>query len=375
MKIIVDSSLLAEALEDANKAISSKAMMPVLAGFLIQTTNEGLVVTGADDRVRIQSYIMSEHVQIIRQGAVVLPKVFLEIIKKFSGEIQIDVGGNFETLTVCKNKEVEISGLNPNEFPSTPDINKDESIMIPGRDLKDWIKKTAFAVSADDKTPILTGINMIIEDSKIKMLATNRHRLARFTKEIDASFIGNTVVEGRGLTDLEKIVLDRDEVQFGFSKSTSGEVIFVFARTDRFTFYSRVLEGPFPDAEKLIVGAKAITTVKVNKKEFSESIDLIYTLAKEEKANTVKLAFTSKEVVMKGKGKGMGKVSEIITPLEFLGEDFSISLNAKYVIEALKVIDSNIVTITNTGKMSPLLLNGNESEGSMYVVLPYRTEV
>lgn len=283
MKITVDSELLADALEEASKAISNKALTPILSGFLIRANESGIDITGKDDRVTIQSYIPGEHVDIIRQGSVVFPKLFQEIIKKINGEVLIDVNDKFEASITSNNKEVEIVGLDPSEFPQAPEVSQDETVSISGKDLKDWIKKTSFAVSTDDKARILAGVNVILGDGKIKMLATDRNRLARIEKEIKTSDLGSTVVEGRGLTDLEKIVQDKDDVEFGFSKSVSGDVIYVFVRTDRFTFYSRVLEGEFPDAERLVRSAKTITELKVNKKEFMQSIDLIYTLAKEEK--------------------------------------------------------------------------------------------
>ncbi|MUG26020.1 DNA polymerase III subunit beta [Paenibacillus macerans] len=374
MKITVNSELLADALEEASKAISNKTLTPILSGFLIRANESGIDITGKDDRVTIQSYIPGEHVDIIRQGSVVFPKLFQEIIKKINGEVLIDVNDKFEASITSNNKEVEIVGLDPSEFPQAPEVSQDETVSISGKDLKDWIKKTSFAVSTDDKARILAGVNVILGDGKIKMLATDRNRLARIEKEIKTSDLGSTVVEGRGLTDLEKIVQDKDDVEFGFSKSVSGDVIYVFVRTDRFTFYSRVLEGEFPDAERLVRSAKTITELKVNKKEFMQSIDLIYTLAKEEKNSAVRLSVTENEVLMNGKGKVMGKASESIFPKSFSGEPFKISLNAKYMIEALKAIESNEVTVRFNGKMSPVILQGDESEGSLYVVLPYRTE-
>lgn len=374
MKITVDSALLADALEEASKAISNKALNPILSGFLIRANENGLDVTGKDDRVTIQSYIPGEHVDVIRRGSVVFPKLFQEVIKKINGEVLIDVSDKFEASITSKNKEVEIVGLDPSEFPQTPDVSQDEAVSISGKDLKDWIKKTSFAVSTDDKTRILAGVNVTLGDGKIKMLATDRNRLARIEKEIESPDLGSAVVEGRGLTDLEKIIQDKDDVEFGFSKSVSGDVIYVFVQTDRFTFYSRVLEGEFPDAEGLVRSAKTIAELKVNKKEFMQSIDLIYTLAREEKNSAVRLSVTENEVLMNGKGKVMGKASESISTISFSGEPFKISLNAKYMIEALKAIDSTEVTMAFCGKMSPVILQGDESEGSLYVVLPYRTE-
>lgn len=375
MKISVDSQLLVDALEEASKAISSKTLIPILSGFLIKAGESGIDITGKDDRVTIQSYITNDHVDVIRTGSIVFPKLFQDIIKKINGEVLIDVNEKFEASITSDNKEIEIVGMDPSEFPNTPDIEQEDKAVVSGKDLKDWIKKTSFAVSTDDKSArILAGVNIILEDKKIKMLATDRNRLARLEKDIDTSENGNAVVEGRGLSDLEKIVQDKDEVEFGFSKSNSGEIIFMFVRTDRFTFCSRVLEGGFPDAERLVKLVETITEFKIDRKEFIHSIDLIYTLAREEKTSAVRLDVTGNEVLIKGKGKAMGKASECIFPTSFSGEPFKLSLNAKYMIEALKAIESKEVTVLYNGKLSPFILKGDESEGSLYVVQPYRTE-
>ena len=375
MKISVESSLLAEALEEAGKAISSKSLTPILAGFLVRAGENGVDVIGMDDRVTIQSYIPSDEADVIRQGCVVFPKLFQDIVKKINGEMLIDVNGKFEAEITSNNKAIEIVGMDPSEYPRTPDTGDEETVSIPGRELKEWIKKTTFSVANDEKSArILSGVNIILVDGKMKMLATDRSRLARLEKAIDSANTGNAVVEGRGLTDLEKIVQDKDEVEFGFSKSVSGDVIFVFVRTDRFSFYSRVLEGGFPDAERLLESSKVVTELKVNRKELIQSIDLIYTLAREEKISAVRLTVTDNEVVINGKGKGMGKASESIFPIAFSGEAFKVSLNAKYMLDALKAIESSEVTIIFNGKMSPVVLKGDESEGTLYVVLPYRTE-
>ncbi|MBE0343330.1 DNA polymerase III subunit beta, partial [Paenibacillus sp. 28ISP30-2] len=90
MNIVVDSALLVEALEDASKAISAKSIMPILGCFLIEADNRGLTVTGTDDRATIQSYIFEEHVRTERSGKVVLPKLFLEMLKKLNGEVRIE---------------------------------------------------------------------------------------------------------------------------------------------------------------------------------------------------------------------------------------------------------------------------------------------
>ncbi|MEK4141764.1 DNA polymerase III subunit beta [Paenibacillus sp. FSL M7-0547] len=374
MKIVVDSSLLAEALSDAEKAVSGKPVMEILSGLLVQTTDDGISVSGASERATIQSYIPDEQVKIVRAGSVVLPKIALELIRKMNGEIELDVSRNFEITIVNKSEEIEITGFDPDEFPQPPDVDWGETTVLSGKDLKEFIKKTVFSVATEAKVPEITGVNITLLENQIKLMATDRNRVASIQRPMAVKDYGSAIVEARGLIELEKIVFDKDEVQFGFSKLQSGEVFVVFIKTDRFTFYSRVLEGRYPDVERMLSKVVGLSSVRVNKKEFSKSLDLIYTLAKEEKMNQVRLAASKTELTIKGNGKGMGKAKGDVQPLTFEGEPFTVSLNAKYIIDLLKAIDSDVISIEYTGKMTSVIFRGDDSEGSRFIVQPYRTQ-
>lgn len=374
MNIVVDSALLVEALEDASKAISAKSIMPILGCFLIEANNKGLTVTGTDDRATIQSYIFEEHVQIERNGRVVLPKLCLEMLKKINGDVRIESNAGFNVIITSQNKEIEMAGLDPEEFPLPPAIAENEHIEISGKDLKGLFKKVVFAANIDAKDlPIITGANVYLKDGKVGMQATNRHRLSKTEKDIASGEFGNAVIEARGLVELQKIITDKDNVEFGFSKSDDGQVVYAFARTERFTFYSRVLEGVYPDTQRMSAVPEGTTKVEVNKRELLDSIELIYTLAKEEKSNMIRLDIAEKEVSIRGKGKQTGKASESIAPINFTGQDFTISLNAKYAMDALKALDGERVILIFSGKMQPIFFLSGEDKQSIHVVLPYRT--
>ncbi len=375
MKIIVNSNLLSEALADAEKAISSKPIMEILSGLLVQTTEDGINITGASERATIQSYILEEHVEIVRHGSVVLPKIALELIGKLNGEIEIDVSNNHEITIFNKKEEIQIAGFDPEEFPQPPIVDWGDATTIVGKELKEFIKKTVFSVATEVNVPEITGVNISLSDNQIKLIATDRKRVAFIQRTMKVSDTGSAIVEARGLIELEKIILDKDDVQFGFSKLQSGNVYVVFIKTDRFTFYSRVLEGKYPEVERMLSQAVGIATVSVNKKEFAKSLDLIYTLAKEEKMNLVRLVVSKTELTMRGNGKGMGKAKGDVQPLSFEGDSFSVSLNAKYIIDLLKAIDSDVVSIDYTGRMTSVIFRGDETEGSKFIVQPYRTEV
>ncbi|MDK8188823.1 DNA polymerase III subunit beta [Paenibacillus sp. UMB7766-LJ446] len=374
MKIVVDSELLVEALEDASKAIASKNIMPILDCFLIEADSEGLKVTGTDTRTTIQSYVFSKDVQVEIDGRIALPKLALEMMKKLRGDVSIETKGT-TVIIRSRKKEIDMGVFDPEEFPRVPDIDNSEMFETTGKEIKRLFKKTTYAADPTGKNvAILAGAHVYINEGVIGIEATDRHRLAKTEQNTDVGNLGGAVIEAKALGELQKIILDKDNLEFGFSKSSTGDVVHVFARTDRFTFYSRVLEGSFPDVSRMSIVPDGVTEITVEKDELMSCLDLIYTLAKEDKHNKIILSITEDEVSIRGQGKETGKANESIVPLSFKGEDFAVALNSKYFMEAIKALDGDKVTLVFSGKVKPIYILDESDEKSVHVVLPYRTE-
>jgi len=374
MKIVVDSELLVEALEDASKAFASKNIMPILDCFLIEANSEGLKVTGTDTRTTIQSYIFSEDVQVEVDGQIAIPKLLLEMMKKLNGDVRIETKGTTAIIRSRK-KEIDMGIFEAEEFPQVPTIDDSELFETTGRELKRLFRKATYAADPTGKdAAVLAGAHVYIDDGLIGILATDRHRLAKTEYVTDVTKLGGAVIEAKALGDLQKIILDKDNIEFGFSKSFTGEVVHVFARTDRFTFYSRVLEGAFPDVGRMSVVPEGVTKITVDKKELMNCLEMIYTLAKEDKHNKIILNISEDEMSIRGQGKETGKASESIVPLSFNGEDFAVALNSKYFMDAIKALDGDQVTLVCSGKVKPIYILDESDERSVHIVLPYRTE-
>ncbi|WP_145323077.1 DNA polymerase III subunit beta [Paenibacillus xylanexedens] len=374
MKIVVDSELLVEALEDASKAFASKSLMPILDCFLIEANSEGLKVTGTDTRTTIQSYIFSKDVQVDSDGVIAIPKLSLEMMRKLTGDVSIETKGT-TVIIRSRKKEIDMGIFDPEEFPQAPTIDDSELFETTGKELRRLFKKATYAADPTGKNAaILAGAHIYIDDGLIGIEATDRHRLAKTEYATDVAKLGGAVIEAKALGDLQKIILDKDNIEFGFSKSAGGEVVHVFARTDRFTFYSRVLEGAFPDVSRMSVVPEGVTKITVDKKELMNCLEMIYTLAKEDKHNKIILNISEDEMSIRGQGKETGKASEIIVPLSFSGEDFAVALNSKYFMDAIKALDGDQVTLVCSGKVKPIYILDESDERSVHIVLPYRTE-
>ncbi|MNB74379.1 DNA polymerase III subunit beta [compost metagenome] len=378
MKISILKNELNESIQHVSKAISSRTTIPILTGIKLEVTHQGVTLTASDTDISIQSFIPTEDenqqiVQVDRPGSVVLPaKFFVEIIKKLpSKEIQMEVKEGFHTFISSGATEIQMVGLDPEEFPVLPNIEGNETISLPGDLLKNMIKQTAFSISTQETTPILTGILWNLAEGEFKFIATDRHRLAtraaRLEGTEDVKF-SNVVIAGKTLNELSKIIPDQNMLID--IVVADNQVLF---KLDRVLFYTRILDGVYPDTSRIIPTVYK-TELTLETKKLSESIDRAYLLSREEKTNIVRLQTLEQGgIEISSSSSELGKVREELDLIDFKGEPLKISFNSKYMLDVLKVIDSEQLTIAFTGMMSPIILKPLDESQALYVILPYRT--
>ncbi|WP_454193225.1 DNA polymerase III subunit beta [Paenibacillus sp. Marseille-Q7038] len=378
MKITIMKSYLNDAIQQVSKAISSRTTIPILSGIKFDVNYQGVTLTASDTDISIQSFIPLEEdgknvVSVEQAGSVVLPaKFFVEIIKKLpSQEVKMEVKENFNTYISAGATEIQLVGLDPEEFPVLPSIEENQTVSIPGDLLKNMIKQTVFSISTHETTPILTGVLWSLADNEFKFVATDRHRLATRSAHIEGADeikFHNVVISGKTLNELSKIVPDQNTLVD--IVVADNQVLF---KIDRVLFYTRILDGTYPDTSR-IIPTTFKTELVLNTKKLSESIDRAYLLSREEKTNIVRMqTLESGDIEISSSSSELGKVREELELKEFNGEPLKISFNSKYMLDVLKVVESEELMISFTGVMSPIILKPIDNSNSLYVILPYRT--
>ncbi|NMO94177.1 DNA polymerase III subunit beta [Paenibacillus lemnae] len=378
MKISILKTFLNESIQHVSKAISSRTTIPILSGIKLDVNHQGVTLTASDTDISIQSFIPAEDekqtiVQVEQPGSVVLPaKFFVEIIKKLpSQEVQMEVKDNFQTFISAGATEIQMVGLDPEEFPVLPSLDDSDSISVPGDLLKNMIKQTVFSISTHETTPILTGVLWNLADDELKFTATDRHRLATRSAKMDGTSevkFNNIVIAGKTLNELSKIVPDQNTLVD--IVVADNQVLF---KIDRVLFYSRILDGIYPDTTRIIPTSHK-TELILDTKKLSESIDRAYLLSKEEKTNIVRMqTIENGGIEISSSSSELGKVREELELADFKGEPLKISFNSKYMLDVLKVVESEQLMIAFTGVMSPIILKPMDDSRSMYIILPYRT--
>ncbi|MGV2939270.1 DNA polymerase III subunit beta [Mesobacillus sp. LC4] len=377
MRFIIQRDSLLQSVQDVMKAVTSRTTIPILTGIKIVANEEGVTLTGSDSDISIESFIPKEEagdeiVEIKQPGSIVLQaRFFSEIVKKLpTDSVEIEVHNNLQTVIRSGRSEFNLNGLDAEEYPHLPQISEEHVFKIPTDLLKGLIRQTVFSVSTSETRPILTGVNWKVENNELICIATDSHRLALRKAKLEAENTGsyNVVIPGKSLTELSKILDDSSEsVDIVI---TENQVLF---KAKHLLFFSRLLEGNYPDTGRLIP-TESKTDVVVNTKEFLHAIDRASLLAREGRNNVVKFStIEGGAIEVSSNTPEIGTVVEEIQSQSIDGEDLKISFSAKYMMDALKALEGTEIQISFTGAMRPFVIRPLHDDSILQLILPVRT--
>lgn len=377
MKFDIMRDRLLDGLNNVMKAVSSKTTIPILTGIKIDVTNEGMTLTGSDADITIQTFIPVEEngdqlINISETGSIVLQaRMFNEIVRKLpTNDVEIEVSNGLQTHIRSGKSEFHLIGSDASEYPLLPEVSADQLFTMPADLLKAIIRETVFAVATSESRPVLTGVNWQINDNELICIATDSHRLARrkVTLEQLPTDVNSVVIPGKSLNELNKILGEStNPVEIVI---TSQQVLF---RADNVLFFSRLLEGNYPETSRLIP-EEYKTNITINGKSLLQAIDRASLLAREDRNNVVRFeTFDGNIVEISSNSPEIGKVEEQIQVETLEGENLKISFSAKYMMEALKAIDGQDVVIQFTGAMRPFILRSVHDDAILQLILPVRT--
>lgn len=377
MRFIIQRDYLVQSVQDVMKAVTSRTTIPILTGIKIVATEEGVTLTGSDSDVSIESFIPREDedkeiVEIKQTGSIVLQaKFFSEMVKKLPADfVEIEVQNHLQTVIRSGSSEFNLIGLDAEEYPHLPQIEEENVFKIPTDLLKAMIRQTSFAVSTSETRPVLTGVNWKIENGELICIATDSHRLAlRKAKiEMDAPTTYNVVIPGKSLNELSKILVDNNE--FIEIVITENQILF---KAKHLLFFSRLLEGNYPDTSRLIP-TDSKTEIVLQTKAFLQAIDRASLLAREGRNNVVKLSTMENKVIeVSSNTPEVGKVVEELKGISVDGEELKISFSAKYMMDALKALEGTEIKVSFTGAMRPFIIQPINDESILQLILPVRT--
>lgn len=379
MNFTINRSAFISQLNNVLRAISSKTTIPILTGLKMVVNEDNIVLTGSNSDITIESVISANDTNndltIEDTGAIVLPaRFFSDIVKKLPDKkVTIEVTSGFQADITSGSAKFQINGQDAENFPHLPEIETNKSVTLPNDILKEVIRQTVIAVSKQESRPILAGVHMTLKDGVLTAVATDSHRLAQrkvVLENIDNGIDFDVIIPGKSMEELSGMITDvHEDVQM---QVTENQVLFIFGNTH---FYSRLLEGNYPETSQLIPQT-ADTTVELEAGTFLSSIERASLLSHESRNDVVKLSLKPSEnlVRISGDSPDIGTVEEEVVTSALDGNDLEISFNPNYMKDALRSFGQATIKISFTSPLRPFTLVPTEDqENFVHLITPVRT--
>lgn len=375
MKLTIHRGTFIQELQTVQRAIAAKTTINILTGVKIDLSHQGLTLTGSNAEISIESFLSVENEQaqmkIEEVGSIVLQaRFFSEIIRRLpEDEFTLEVIEQNQVEITSGKANFTVNGLDADNYPHLPVIDTQNQIQIPVHVLNKLISETVFSVSQHESRPILTGVHFVLSNQTLLAVATDSHRLSQRKIPLEnTNDAFDIVIPGKSLTELSRSLTDEEEVIT--IRIMDNPVLF---ETKTMKFYSRLLEGAYPDTNRLIP-TNFNTVIEFEGKEFLSAIDRASLLSHEGRNNIVRLHIASDGVILYGNSPEIGKVEESLNYNHVSGEPLDISFNPDYMKAALRAFGDTTIKIQFISAIRPFILEPSEGQGEfVQLITPVRT--
>lgn len=362
MKLVFTKSNLNKAVGIVMKAVPTRTTMNILECILIDATTNEIKFTGNDMELGIETIVEGE---IIEKGKIAIDaKLFSEIVRKLpDNDITLTTDSNNNALITCEKSKFNIAGKSGDDFSYLPAIIKDKMITLSQFQLKEVINQTIFSIAINDNNKMMTGELFEVNEGTLKVVGLDGHRIAiRNIKLEGRSDDVRVVIPGKTLQEISKI-LNADAESFVNIYFTNNHVLFEFDQTH---VVSRLIEGDYFKISQMISNDYE-TKVSINKKEFLDSIDRANLLIREGDKKPIIINILN-GLLQVNVNSAIGALNEDID-IDKEGKDIMIGFNPKFLMDALRVIDDENVTMYLVNHKSPCFIRDKE-EKYIYLILP-----
>lgn len=364
MHITTTTEDLLHALQTVYRAVPPRTPLPILTGIFFEAVDDSLYLTATDLEQGIRTHIPAT---VKTPGTAVLPaREITELARRLSNvptvQLQTDPANNTTVVSYAQS-ELTLHGFSPDEYPALPDVTGETLINLPQALLRKMLRQVLYAVSQDEYRPVFTGVLFEFLENRLNLVATDIHRLALRTTLLEhkPNKLINVVVPGKTLNEVAKLLVDEDSY---VSIYVTENQMFFFI--DKVQIVTRLLAGSFPNYNVVI--PKNITCdVKVNTRELLEAVDRALLLANAKrqtvllqlKGNTLTVSFNAET----------GRIREDLL-VESSGKDMDVRFNGRYLIDALKSMDTEQIHLQLTGPSTPAVIKPSEGDEYISVLVP-----
>ncbi len=362
MKIICLQSDLAKGVNIVSKAVPTRTTMPILECILIDASEKEITLTANDTELGIETTLVGK---VVEKGMIALDaRIFSEIVRKLpDSEVVIETDETHRAIITCEKAKFNIAGYGGEEFTVLPQIEKEENVTLSEFTLKEVIRQTIFSVADNENNKMMTGELFEINENRLRVASLDGHRISIRNIELKENYGQvKVIVPGKALQEISRILPGETEnlVDIYFTKN---HVLFEFGETK---VVSRLIDGEYFHIDQML-SSDYETKVKINKKELTDCIDRATLLVREGDKKPVILNVEDGYMELRI-NSFIGSMDEEIE-IEKEGKDLMIGFNPKFLMDALRAIDEEEVTLYMVNAKTPCFIR-DEGDSYIYLILP-----
>lgn len=362
MKLQVTQENLNRALNSVARVANSRGTLPILANVLIKTTNNRLSIAATNLNIAITHYIGAK---VSEGGEITVPaRLMQDFVSSLpAGVIDLDLKDTKLHVTTDQYKSI-VNGVLAEDFPVMPAISKGTKWSVSGADFKRALQQVVFAASNEESRPVLTAVLLQTRDRQLYMAATDSYRLAEKHLSANKEEI-DLLIPASALQDLLRVIGDGDDkVQITHDDQ---QVLFQVGDIELVT---RLVDGKYPDYSKLI--PTSFATSATLKKADLVNVTKVSSLFARESAGSVTIEIDEKQGSLSIRSIASQLGENTATAEAKATGSGSITLNSRYMLDALNAISGEDVFFGFNGKLEATLLREADNEDYKHIIMPLK---
>ncbi|MDZ4816925.1 MAG: DNA polymerase III subunit beta [Verrucomicrobiota bacterium] len=362
MKFDVTKDKLIEGLQSVQNVVSTKTTLPILSNVLIKTTDTGLELTTTDLEVGVKCNIEAD---IKVPGTTTLParRLFSIVRELPSNDLAFDIDDRSVASIKSGQSAFKIIGLPEEEFPPFPNFDEARTFKFEQKTFKEILKKVSYSISTDETRYVLNGVFLSFKDNKLTVVATDGRRLALVDHDMEfpKSHECDVILPTKAVNELSRLLTDKNELKLSISEN---QIAFQIGAT---LLISKLIDGTYPNYRQ-VLPAEPKERISMERETLQAAVHRVGLLTSD-KSNSIKLTFSKNTLVILANTPDVGEAREEL-PINYKGRDITVAYNPFYLLDPLRNLDSDMISIELTDELSPGVIKNNTP--FLYVIMPMR---
>ena len=368
MKATIEKKKLMQSLAHLHGVVEKRNTIPILANVLLEAKDNSLSLAATDMEI---AELQNISCKIEQNGSITTPAhVLHDIVRKLPESSLIELESSEGKKLEIKTDKISFSlmCLDPKDFPDIHSGEFPDGFEIESEKLAKLIDKTLFSVSTEETRYYLNGIyiHSVKEDNDevFRVVATDGHRLSRLSSELpkNASGLEGVIIPRKTVIELRKI-LDSKQGIVNVQKAKN-KIKFII---DNITITSKLLDGAFPDYERVIPNNNKKELI-IDTKEFIDAVDRVSTLSSD-KTRAIKFELKSPFLEISAENPDQGSAKENLS-VHYTGDELEIGFNSRYLLDIAKQISGANIKFLLSDKLSPTLIFDEDDKQALYLLMP-----